>query len=371
MLVRRIFFLAALLLFFVQTKVLPQVKEELQVISLKALTGLQYDQVRFSVKPGARVKLTLTNSDDMSHNLVFTLPGKRQEVVDAALKLGEKGAALNYIPQLPAVLWSIPVISPGESMSITFTAPEKPGVYPFVCTYPGHGFVMYGAMYVTDGALPPIKEDMNIPPGRRTDGPKVSSVDHSTHTMKSHPYETTPPFLYRTFVEDAGPAAIAVRLPQRLSYFWDAGQCRLRYATSGDFLDMKELWAGHKQAVAKNLGLVFYRDITEYPLRTGSPGNIPDVQFKGYQYIDRYPEFHYLLNGIDVYELIKEKTDGSGLLRTFRIPKANQRFWFVFSPDDGIEYTFSGGKLSDGILELSPAESRQFTVSMTKKGGQL
>lgn len=72
-----------------------------------------------------------------------------------------------------------------------------------------------------------------------------------------------------------------------------------------------------------------------------------------------------------MYELIKEKTDGSGLLRTFRIPKANQRFWFVFSPDDGIEYTFSGGKLSDGILELSPAESRQFTVSMTKKGGQL
>lgn len=371
MLIRRIFLFTALLLLFVQAKVLSQIKEEPVVISLKALTGLQYDQVRFSVKPGAKVKLTLTNSDDMSHNLVFTLPGKRQEVVDAALKLGEKGIALSYVPQLPSVLWSIPVISPGESMTITFTVPEKPGIYPFVCTYPGHGFVMYGAMYVTGEAMPPLKDDQNIPPNRRMEMDKGSTDGHSAHLMQSHPYKDLPPYLYRTFIQDSGPAAIAVRLPQRLSYFWDAGGCRLRYATSGEFLDMKELWAGHRQAVARNLGQIFYRDKTEYPLRTGSPGNIPEVQFKGYKLINRYPEFHYLINGIDVYELIKEKTDGSGLLRTFRIPKANQSVWFVFSPDDGIDYAFSGGKLSDGKLELSPAAARQFTISMTKKGGSL
>lgn len=371
MLIRKIFLFAALLLLFVQTEVLSQVKKDTVVISMKALTGLQYDQVRFNVKPGAIVKLTLTNSDDMSHNLVFTLPGKRQEVVDAALKLGEKGVALNYIPQLPSVLWSIPVLSPGESMTVTFTVPDKPGIYPFVCTYPGHSFVMYGAMYVTDGALPPLKEDLNIPPGRRSDGLKVSSADHSMHKMKSHPYEEVPPYLYRTFIQDAGPAAIAVRLPQNLSYFWDAGECRLRYATSGEFLDMKELWAGHRQAVARNLGEVFYRDKTEYPFRMGSPGNIPVVQFKGYKLIDRYPEFHYLINGVDVYELIKENSDGSGLLRTFRIPKANQTVWFVFSPEDGVAYDFSKGKLSNGRLELSPAAARQFTVRMTRKGGAL
>lgn len=372
MLVKKVFLFAVLLLLFVQTEVWSQVKEDTVVISMKALTGLQYDQVRFGVKPGAKVKLTLTNSDDMSHNLVFTLPGKRQEVVDAALKLAEKGESLSYIPQLSSVLWSIPVISPGESMTITFTVPGKPGVYPFVCTYPGHGFVMYGAMYVTDGALPPLKEDLNIPPARRSDGLKVNSVDdHSAHGMKSHPYEEVPPYLYRTFIQDAGPAAIAVRLPQSLSYFWDAGECRLRYATYGEFLDMKELWAGHRQAVAKNLGEVFYRDKTEYPFRIGSPGNIPVVQFKGYKLINRYPEFHYLINGVDVYELIKENSDGSGLLRTFRIPKANQTVWFVFSPEDGVTYEFSAGKLANGRLELSPAAARQFTVKMTKKGGAL
>jgi hypothetical protein len=34
------------------------------------MAGLQYDQVRFSVKPGAKVKITLTNADEMSHNMV-------------------------------------------------------------------------------------------------------------------------------------------------------------------------------------------------------------------------------------------------------------------------------------------------------------
>lgn len=369
--IRKRFLFAALLLLFVQTEVWSQVKKDTVVISLKALTGLQYDQVRFSVKPGAMVKLTLTNSDDMSHNLVFTLPGKRQEVVDAALKLGEKGVTLNYIPQLSSVLWSIPVISPGESMTITFTVPDKPGVYPFVCTYPGHGFVMYGAMYVTLDMMPPLKDDLNVPANRRVEKSKEIVADHNSHLMQSIPSKDVPPYLYRTFIQDAGPAAIAVRLPQRLSYFWDAGECRLRYATSGEFLDMKELWAGHRQAVARNLGEVFYRDKTEYPFRIGSPGNIPVVQFKGYKLIDRYPEFHYLINGVDVYELIKEKSDGSGLLRTFRIPKANQTVWFVFSPEDGVKYEFSEGKLSNGRLELSPVAARQFTVKMTRKGGKL
>ena len=152
----------------VHFSVRPQVEEKPVVISLKAITGLQYDLARFSVKPGTKVKLILTNSDDMSHNLLFTKPGARQLVVDEALKMGDKGPELNYIPQLPEVLWSIPVLSPGESKTLEFTAPEKPGVYPYVCTYPGHGFVMYGAMYVTHDGMPPLQEDVNIPPIRRS-----------------------------------------------------------------------------------------------------------------------------------------------------------------------------------------------------------
>lgn len=360
-----------ILLMTIHTRVLSNDKEKPVVINLKAITGLQYDLARFSVKPGAKVKLILTNSDDMVHNLIITLPGARQAVVDAALKMGDKGPGLSYIPDHKGVLWSIPSLEPGESQSITFTVPNKPGVFPFVCTYPGHGFAMFGAMYVTEGPLPALKDDSNIPPNRRGTVDKGGIAEHAGHQAAAHPYKETPPYLYRTFVANSGPATIAVRLPQNLSYFWDAGASRLRFATEGDFLDMKELWAGHRQAVAKNLGTVFYRDKTEYPLRLGTVGNIPEVKFKGYRLIDRYPEFHYLMNGTSVYELIKQKPDGTGLVRIFRIPEAKQPVWFVFSAEDGVNYSSSAGKWSAGRLELTPAEAKKFTITMTKKEGGL
>lgn len=60
-------------------------------IEIKAIPGLQFDKVRFSVAPGAEVKLTVTNSDDdMPHNMVITKPGSRADVVLAAQQLAEK-----------------------------------------------------------------------------------------------------------------------------------------------------------------------------------------------------------------------------------------------------------------------------------------
>jgi putative heme-binding domain-containing protein len=40
------------------------------------------------------------------------------------------------------------LLQPGESQAITFEAPKTPGVYPYVCTYPGHWRRMFGALYV-------------------------------------------------------------------------------------------------------------------------------------------------------------------------------------------------------------------------------
>src|SRR5690606_5009013 len=106
---------------------------------LEAVTGLQYDLVRFAVKPGEKVELVFTNNDDMGHNLLIAKPGSRIEVVNTALQLAEKGPGMDYIPDIPQVLWSIPVLYAGESQSIQFVAPKEQGAYPYVCTYPGHG----------------------------------------------------------------------------------------------------------------------------------------------------------------------------------------------------------------------------------------
>lgn len=337
-------------------------------ISLNAIAGLQYDQVRFAVKPGAIVKIVLTNRDEMNHNLVFTRPEKRIEVVEAAIAMGNQGPSQNYVPNSSEVLAFIPLLEPGKTDSVIMKVPGKTGIYPYVCTFPGHGFAMYGAMYVTYGNLPSAADDPNIPLARRKDAPETASHDHMAPS--GHPYQPSPPFFYRVLMPDAGPAAIAVSLPQELSYCWDAGTCRLRYAWSGGFLDMNDYWNIKGELSARILGTIFYRDKTTFPLRTGTPDHIPVVEFKGYQLIRQYPEFHYLLDGMDVYELIQPKTDGSGLVRIFRIPSAQQSVWFVHGLEDGVAYESSVGKWNGEKLLLSPTDAKKIVITMTKAEGQ-
>ena len=92
-------------------------------IKIKGIAGLRFDVTRFRVKPGERIRLTLTNADEMDHNLVITKPGARQEVVDAAHKLEEDGPKQNYVPVSDKVLWSTPVVTAGQSRYIICQAP--------------------------------------------------------------------------------------------------------------------------------------------------------------------------------------------------------------------------------------------------------
>jgi azurin len=368
-----LFFLASLLTIQREAGAF-QAEDPPLTITLNAIAGLQFDLPRFHVRPGVKVKILLKNQDDMSHNLLFTRPGARLDVVNAAMKLEERGPEKNYIPDTPDVLWTIPVLSPGEERSVTFIVPKETGVYPYVCTFPGHGFSMYGAMYVTHAEqLPAVEKDVNIPPAARKkrNGSGDEGVKpHASHASKEtaqHPYELKPPYLYRAYMEDASPAAIAVHLPHALSYCWDAGTCELRYAWEGGFVDNAGLWKGKPNAVAKVLGTVFFRNKIEQPLRIGDRNAPALAAYKGYQLIGGYPEFHYIINGIHVYELIQSKEDGNGFIRTFRIPEADKTVWFVAHPQDGMMYETSTGILKNHTIMLSPQQARNFRIIMTKK----
>jgi hypothetical protein len=233
---------------------------------------------------------------------------------------------------------------------------------------------MYGAMYVTEAPMPALSVDTNIPPSRRTEIAKNNSGDaqggHAALESKPwHPYHPVAPYLYRIFMPDASPAAVAVHLPGQLSYCWDAGTCHLRYAWQGGFLANLDHWKDKGDTFGKPAGAVFYRDKTTYPLRIDKSEHIPVAVYKGYRLIDRFPEFHYTLNGMDVYELIKPAESGTGLVRTFRIPEANKTVWFVFHPEDGVIYKPSAGKLEKDRLKLSPRQARHFSIRMEKKEG--
>jgi uncharacterized cupredoxin-like copper-binding protein len=335
-------------------------------VSIKA-SGMQYDKVRFHVKPGSKVKITLKNEDDMNHDMVITQPGARLEVVDETIKTGEVGTNGTFILKSPKVLQYIPLLAPGQTESITFTAPKVAGVYPYVCTYLSHGYIMYGAMYVGDVPMPELNDDPNIPANRKNE--RDTTVRSEDALQAGHPYPLTPPFLFRNFLPDTGPDAIAVRLPNNLSYCWDAGTCRLRYAWQGGFLDYTDFWKNYKMYSVKIIGAIFYRDKTSFPLHIDQSEKIPVVRFKGYKLINRYPEFHYTINGVDVYELIHAKIDGSGLIRTFRIPKTTKPVSFIYGAGDGVIYNCSKGQMINGSLKLSSEDAHEFTIVMTKKKG--
>jgi putative heme-binding domain-containing protein len=59
-------------------------------------------------------------------------------------------AARQYVPKSSRILLASPLLSPQSTRKLSFRAPQEPGIYPIVCTYPGHWRTMYSGMYVVD-----------------------------------------------------------------------------------------------------------------------------------------------------------------------------------------------------------------------------
>ncbi len=326
-------------------------------VDVSVAPGLKFDPARFAVAPGDRVSVVFHNGDEMIHNFVITEPGERLKVVTAALGLGAEGPGRNYVPDMKEILWSTRALNPSSTTTLIFTAPAKEGIYPYVCTFPGHGFLMYGAMYVTHGEMPPIETDKNIPPSL---SPAFAAKD-GLLTVGDRPVVS------RTFLPDCGPACIAVGLPGGQSYCFDATACRLRYAWRGGFVDNTDHWAGKGYLWGKVVGRVFYRAPAAPWIRLGSPEHIPEPRWRGYNLVNGYPEFLYSLDGVEMSELVQPLAGGGGLKISFGIPSAPGQVYLVFDPEAGASPSSSAGKWSGGTLALSPEEAKSFTVTLTER----
>ncbi len=123
---------------------------EVETITIKTLRAqMRYDTTEIELSPGQKVKLVFENHDDMPHNLCFFQPGT--DVIAAANKQMEKpeeALKRNWLPDDPRMWLHSKALNPEETETIEFTAPEKPGVYPYVCTFPGHAAIMNGKLTV-------------------------------------------------------------------------------------------------------------------------------------------------------------------------------------------------------------------------------
>ncbi len=130
-------------------------------VEIQAGGNLTYNVRSFSVRAGEPIRLTFRNPDVVPHNWALIQPGTLPEVGEMVNKLiAEPDAALrNYIPRTDKVLFYTDIVDPGASFTISFHAPDEPGRYPYLCTFPGHWMVMNGEMIV----LPPEKPAAGSP----------------------------------------------------------------------------------------------------------------------------------------------------------------------------------------------------------------
>ena len=123
--------------------------ENERVVAFGVVPGaLRYEIARFDVHVGERVAMRLTNNGLMPHNLLVVRPDRTDAVVAAAMALGAEGMAKGFVPESDDVLANAPILQPDEGAWIRFTAPDRPQVLGYVCTFPGHGTVMRGSIRV-------------------------------------------------------------------------------------------------------------------------------------------------------------------------------------------------------------------------------
>lgn len=275
---RMLYVLSALLIIIPTVSAQDKAPAGFEKVDLKIDLGTIHGDIRFNkeelvVQPGQKIKIVFKNTDEMPHNMLILKPGSNtKEMGELAMKMGEAGLAAGYIPKSDKILWHIPMVMPGKTGVLYFQAPAKKGIYPYVCTIPGHFLKMIGNLYV----------------GEKPKKTKPKDNTSFEIAIKDSPY------VYRSGVDIPGVGkkafSIAVGLPGGMNYIFDAESCQLTAAWTGKFLDAKKDWDGRGGNGAKILGKVFYSNKDHKTLHFPVKGGGTPV-FRGYRMYNGNPVF--------------------------------------------------------------------------------
>lgn len=122
------------------------------MIEVTANDAMKFSVGEIRVKPGESLRIAFSNvgkmpKQSMAHNWVLLKPMNSGDINAFGMK-----AAANPPSYLPAdsqsVIAHTKMLGGGESDYVDFQAPSEPGVYPFICTFPGHYALMRGQLIV-------------------------------------------------------------------------------------------------------------------------------------------------------------------------------------------------------------------------------
>jgi azurin len=113
-----------------------------RVVAMTGTDAMKYSVATITAKPGEKITVKLTGQGAipkvaMAHNFVL-LALKTDPAAFA--QAAAMARATDFIPadKKADVLASTTLAGNGETVEVTFDAPKVPGVYTFICTFPGH-----------------------------------------------------------------------------------------------------------------------------------------------------------------------------------------------------------------------------------------
>ncbi len=111
---------------------------------------MKFSPTEFRVKAGSDIRLIFENPDSMLHNIIILAPGSKETVGALADQMSGDPDSIKkaYVPDSKDVLHASKLVNPNQNEELKFKAPNTPGTYPYLCTFPGHWRVMQGVMIV-------------------------------------------------------------------------------------------------------------------------------------------------------------------------------------------------------------------------------
>ena len=113
-----------------------------RVVAITGTDAMKYSVTAIEAKPGEKITVKLTGQGAipkvaMAHNFVL-LAAKTDAM--AFSTAAAQARATDFVPadKKAQVLASTKLAGAGETVEVTFDAPKTPGVYEFICTFPGH-----------------------------------------------------------------------------------------------------------------------------------------------------------------------------------------------------------------------------------------
>jgi azurin len=103
---------------------------------------MKYSVTSITAAPGEKLRVVVKSTGKlakamMAHNFVLL---KKDTDAAGFIKAGLADKATDFIAasEKDKVLAATPMAGAGETVEVTFTAPDAKGSYPYVCTFPGH-----------------------------------------------------------------------------------------------------------------------------------------------------------------------------------------------------------------------------------------